>query len=212
MSNVDYFHLLSGLNDEARAILEKGFNPLFYNVFNPEIKNQLLQKIQDGKKILTDKLFFKLLATTAAYLGTVAFQNRIIEWQEVCLFPENYSKKEQEIARANLLKIGRVLARSGPGRGSPDRLDNSAIYNTYTNKISMLEQFFAERREKPSSQALIKMHPEWKKAFMDEKGVHHHRSIPEMAIKLTLFHYANTQPSNRLSIRHMRKIIKDYSR
>lgn len=209
----DYFRFLELLTDEERAEIEPELMDIeHYSIFNANVNHAILTEIIDGKKSLTDELFFQLLAEDAAYLGTVLFQNQISTWQEICLFPEGLTKEEVKAARSCLHKIGKVLARSGPGRGSPDRLDNNAIYNTYTNNISVLEQFFAERQEKPSSQAIIQMHPEWIKAFMDEKGVHHHRSIPEMAIKLTLFHYANTQPSNRLSIRHMRKIIKNYSR
>ena len=212
MPEEDRFPWLSLLDEKSRAIVEEGFTASAYTIYDAEIDIKLLQEIQDRKVELTDELFFQLLAQSAAYLGTVVFQSKIVSWQEVCLFPENRDKKELKLSRTNLLKIGRVLARSGPGPGSPDLKDGSAIYDIYTNKIREIEQFFAERQEKPSSQALIKTHPEWKQAFRDEKGQHHLRSIQEMAFRLTLFQIEITRPTNKISIRHLRRVIKDRTR
>ena len=213
MPEVDRFPWLSFLDEKERAIVEEGFNASLYAILNPEIDIQLLQEIQDRKVELTDELFFQLLAESAAYLGTVAFQSKIVGWQEVCLFPENREKKELKLSRANLHKIGRVLARSGPGPGSPDRLDNDAIHNVFENKFRYLETFFEGKKEKPSSHLLLQAHPDWKPAFRNEKGYYpSFRSIREMAYRLTLFHLEKTQPSNKPSFRQLRKIIKDRSR
>lgn len=78
--------------------------------------------------------------------------------------------------------------------------------------VLFLEKFFADIQEKPSSALLLASHPHWKQAFLDEKGLHHHRSIPEMAIRLTKFHLEQKEPPIQLTIRHFRKIIKDYTR
>ena len=207
-----HYPSLEHLIDAEWAELETDIgNISHYAIHNANIDHVLLTSIQDGNELLTDGLFFKLLAEDNAYLGTIPFQNRIVEWQDLCLFPEGHTKKALMEARSNLLKIGRVLARSGPGPGSPDRLDNDAIHNVFENKFRYLETFFEGKKEKPSLRLLLQVHPEWKRVFIDAKGLHHHRSIQEMAIRLTLFDLGDRKPPINLSIRHMRKLIKDFT-
>lgn len=133
MSKKEYFTYLSLLSDKEREEVEEDFDPSLYAIFNPKIDHKLLQSIRDGndnlKDDLKDERFFQLLAEDSAYLGTVMFQKQISKWQEVCLWPETYDKETLKAARSNLLKIGRVLARSGPGPGSPDRKPNYIIYD-----------------------------------------------------------------------------------
>jgi hypothetical protein len=206
-------------------MLEDGLPIHHYAIFNNDINHNLIKIINDSGKPLTDELFFELLALEPAYLGTVLFQKRINEWRELCLWPELFQQPEQDqekdkakekelenkvaTAKSNLHKIGRVLARSGSGPGSPEQLPDSAIRHEYTKALKFLEEFFVNTGEKPSSKLLTKTYPEWSKAFQDKAGRHEHRSVKEIAIRLTLFRLA-TRDKNplKMTLKTMRKIIQ----
>ncbi|HEY5499285.1 MAG TPA: hypothetical protein VIK20_02750, partial [Bacteroidales bacterium] len=184
-----------------------------YAIFNNGIDHNLLEIIHDGGEPLTDELFFELLAVEPAYLGTVPFRKRISEWRELCLWPELHDEKEVATARSNLHKIGRVLARRGSSIGSPNRIPEEFIHELYKDTFKFLEKFFTDKNEKPSSNLLIKKYPEWRQAFKDEAGLHNHRTLKEIAIRLTQYRLATRESTQftsplQVTLKTMRKIIK----
>ena len=205
-------HSLDHLTDAERAELEDyPIDISLYATFNPNVDHALLTSIQNRIKTLTDELFFQLLEKDTAYLGTVLFQKKISKWREVCFWPEVHKKKEVTVARANLHKIGRVLARSGPGPGAPERWSHTDIRVEYANTTTFLDKFFKKHKEdgeKPSSKLVTRICPQWKAAFRDGKGTHNHWSIPEMALRLTIFRLAQRKQPIILSLKTLRKIVK----
>lgn len=208
MSTKDHFAFLNNLADTERAILEDHSEIQHYAIFNDRIDHNLLALIHDGNKLLTDDLFFELLAVAPAYLATVLFQNQINRWRELCLWPEGHTKKAVAAARSNLFKIGRVLARSGPGPGAPERWSHEEVRIEYTNTVKFLEKFFAGDGKNTSSRLLTKKYPQLSKAFQDEAGRHEHRSVSEIALRLTKFRLASQKTPWKITLKSLRKITK----
>jgi len=204
----DHFAFLNNLTNDERTILEDGLEIHHYAIFNNGIDHNLLEHIADDNKNLTDKLFFELLSAEPAYLATVQFQKKINKWRELCLWPELHQKKEVAAARSNLRTIGHVLGRSGLGAGAPERFSHTDIRNEYTNTIKFLKNHFTAAGEKPSSKLLIKAYPEWKKAFQDEAGRRQHRSIKEIALRLTLYRFTLREHPLKMTLKTLRKKIK----
>jgi hypothetical protein len=207
------YPFLEHLTDTELAVLMDGLPIHHYAIFNNGIEHNTLEIIHASGKPLTDELFFELLAVEPAYLGTVLFQNKIREWRELCLWPEIHDEKEVATARSNLHKIGRVLARSGSSIGSPNSLPEELINELYKDTYKFLEKFFTDKNEKPSSNLLIKKYPEWRQAFNDEAGLHNHRTLKEIAIRLTQYRLATRESTQftsplRVTLKTMRKIIK----
>jgi hypothetical protein len=207
----DSFAFLNNLTDTERSVLEDGLELKHYAIFNTGVDHNLLELVLDGKEKLTDGLFFKLLAEETAYLGTVLFQKRILEWRGICQWPELHSKKEVAIARENLKKIGRVLSRSGLEPGSPERIPHNVVRNFYTENFNFIEKLFSDTGKKPSSRLLTKTYPQFSKAFQDETGRHEHRSLKEIAIRLTRFRLASREKPLKVSLKTLRKIINNPS-
>jgi hypothetical protein len=195
------------LTEREKAILE-GVPLNHYAIFGNLIDHTLLELIHDGKEQLTDDLFFDLLNDDPAYLGTVIFQERIREWQNLCQWPEFYSSEEVTAAKLNLQKIGRVLAKSTLGTGAPKQFNEDIIRFRYDEVVNFLNIFFEDAGEKPSSKLLTNTYPQLKKAFQDEKGRHEHRTVNEIALKLTLFLFSSEQNSSPISLKTLRKITK----
>ncbi len=166
------------MNRDGKGYISTSLN--HYAIFGNLIDHTLLELIQEGKEQLIDDLFFNLLNDDPAYLGTVIFQERIREWQNICQWPELYSKKEETAAKSNLQKIGRALTKSALGTGAPKQFHEDVIRFWYNDVADFLNKFFKDADE-PSSTLFTKTYPQWKKAFRDEKGCHEHRTVNEIA-------------------------------
>lgn len=202
-------HFLDHLTDAERAEVEDCLVDIsHYATFSANVDHALLTNIENRIKTLTDELFFQLLEKDTAYLGTVLFQRRISEWREVCYWPVVHTRKEVTVARSNLHKIGQVLARSGPGPGAPERLPYENIHVEYTSTTTFLAKFFKEHGGKPSSKLLTQFYPQLKPAFIAETGTHNHRSILEMALRLTILRLAQRKEPIMLSLKTLRNIVK----
>jgi len=169
---------------------------------------ELLEMSLAGTEPISDDTFFEVLEGNSLVLGTTVFQDRIKEWQEICQWPDMHSQEEAAAARSNLHKIGRVLAGSGPGPGSPQRLPHYLIQEEYYKTIRFIKDFFAKSGKKPSANILIRKYPQWKEAFLTESGRRNHRSEKEMALRLTQFRLARRKNPLAVSIKTLRRIIK----
>lgn len=205
------YSFLECLTDIEKTNLIKGCPPLnHFAIFNNAIDHNRIQIINDGDEKFTDKLFFELLAEEPAYLGTVLFQNKIEEWRDICQWSELYKdKKVVSAARANLQKIGRVLARSGLKAGSPEKLPIHGIRIEYNKTLEFLKEFFKNAGHKPSSNLVVSVHPEWKQAFKTERGNSSLWSIKEITLRLTLFRLSSRDKNPiKISLKRLRQITR----
>ena len=199
---------LDNLTEKERLELENGLPIQHYAIFNNRVDHNLLELIHNGSEILTDNLFFELLNEDPAYLGTFALQKRICEWQDICEWEDLHTQNEVSNAKSNLLKIGRMLARSGKGVGAPESFHETYICSEYIKTENFLQAFFAKAGEEPSSRFLTETYPEFKKAFLTERGRHEHRTLREIALRLTQYRLSLRAKPVKISLKTLRQITK----
>lgn len=169
---------------------------------NPPIDENLISMIESGDYELTDERFFELIKESHEYLGSKPFQGRIAKWK-CTIGNEIYTVKERKQAKANLKKIGAVLAFEG--QGAPEKFPDVAIYGQYRSIEKTIEIFLQKHKELKQIDLIKEFRstfPEYSK-FVDLKR---HWSASEIAFDILLGSLREIKKYN-ISKRTLRAII-----